>query len=304
MVNSAGKSVVVALGVFDGVHRGHQDLLSQAATIARQRQATFVVATFDPHPVAFLYPESFLGLLMPLERRIDLLQEVGADVVDVLTFNNEFAQLSPQAFIRDVLRQRIGADVVVVGENFRFGHKASGDVNFLTEFGQSLGIDVQVCSLSGDDHAWSSTRIRQALRDGDVATANALLGRPHRISGLVVHGNHRGRDLGFPTANITIAPNLVVPADGIYSGLLTCASGTYPAAVSIGTNPTFDDVNSHRIEAYVIGEHNLDLYDQVVDVDLLGWVRAMQTFADVEALIATMQQDVATCKAQIEAYSQ
>lgn len=302
MANSSGQSIVVALGVFDGVHRGHRDVLAQAAVIAKQRGAKCVVATFDPHPIDVLYPEAFLGLLMPLERRIALLKEAGADSVEVLHFDIAFSHITAPSFVQNILVEQLGADVVVVGANFRFGHKAAGDVQLLKDFGQTLGLEVQVCTLQGDDHVWSSTRIRQALGAGNIALANHILGRPHRISGPVVHGNHRGRDLGFPTANMAIDDGLVIPADGIYAGLLHCHSGTFPVAISIGTNPTFDDVDGRRVEAYVIGRNDLDLYDQVVDLDFIAWVRATQAFTHVSELTAAMSSDVEKCTVLVQEY--
>ena len=299
MPKSTQKPVVVTLGVFDGVHAGHRQLLAECRKISDQHNGTLVAATFDPSPKAFLYPDSYPGLLTLPKRRVELLQAHGADQVAILQFDDRMAGLAAETFVSEVLVTELQANVVVVGENFRFGHKAAGSVETLKELSDKYNFEVAVVELAGDTETWSSTRIRNAITSGDVTLARNILGRPHRLSGEVVHGDHRGRELGFPTANLAVAGNLLVPADGVYAGLLTAAGEVHPAAISVGTNPTFEGVIGRRVEAYVLDRSDLDLYGHQIDLDFLAHIRGMKAFSGIEELVEAMNHDVEVARDHI-----
>ncbi|MBU6348127.1 MAG: bifunctional riboflavin kinase/FAD synthetase [Actinomycetales bacterium] len=294
------KPTVVILGVFDGVHLGHLELIQQAKAIAIEQQARLVAASFDPHPAAVLRPEEFQGLLTSPSYRSQLLKRAGVDAVEFLEFNDAMRKLSPDEFVDEVLIAQLSADVVVVGSNYRFGNKAAGDVDTLKALATKYGLEVAEVSLAGDSKIWSSTRIRNQILSGDVADARALLGRPHRLSGEVIYGDQRGRELGFPTANLSVAHGLIIPADGVYSGILTTVDEVLPAAISVGTNPTFDGITTRRVEAYALDRTDLKLYGQQVDLDFLQHIRPMQAFSGVPELISAMKLDVLTARGQID----
>jgi len=294
------KSVVVTVGVFDGVHAGHLALLGEARRIADDRGARLVAASFDPHPASVLRAGDFLGLLTSPSYRTKLLKAAGVDAVEFLEFNDNLRRLTPDEFVDEILVTQLQADVIVVGSNFRFGNKAAGDVSVLQALATKFGFEVEGVALKGDTSAWSSTRIRKEILAGDVAAARKLLGRPHRLSGEVIYGDQRGRELGFPTANLSVAPGVIIPADGVYAGLLTTNDEVLPAAISIGTNPTFADVLTRRVEAYVLDRTDLKLYGQQIDLDFLGHIRGMQAFSSVDELIVAMNADVATARGQID----
>jgi riboflavin kinase/FMN adenylyltransferase len=295
-----GLPSVVAIGVFDGVHRGHQVVIGRAAERARAAGVRCVVITFDPNPADVVGRGDPLPRLSSVPRRVELLQAAGADEVWVLPFTRELSQLAPEQFVEEVLVPRLAPVAVVVGADFRFGHRAAGDPSTLRELGERLGFEVEAVGLTGRGpeaqaagHEWSSTSVRRLLVDGDVAGAAEVLSRPHRVEGRVVHGDHRGRDLGFPTANLEVDARAALPADGVYAGVLQRADGTrLPAAVSVGTNPTFGGTG-RRVEAYVIdAPPDLDLYAETVGVDLVARLRGMERFDDVDALVAQMARDV------------
>lgn len=285
---------VVTVGNFDGVHHGHVRVLNRAC---EQRIALgadrVVVATFDPHPMAVLRPEHAPIALTTITERAALLKDAGADAVLVIPFSREIAGWTPEEFVKRVVVDTLQAAAVVVGGNFRFGHKAAGDVALLTRAGEKYGFEVEGIELDGGPQVWSSTYVRQCLAAGDVAGAAEALGRPVLLRGPVVRGDRRGRELGFPTANIAIK-DVAVPADGVYAGWLTRldTSERYPAAVSVGTNPTFDGERDRRVEAYVLDRHDLELYDVDVEVTFVQQLRGMVRFDGVEALIQTMEDDV------------
>ena len=293
------KPVVVAIGVFDGVHAGHRTVVAHALDLAQQVNGTLIVASFDPSPKAFLWPDSFDGVLTLPARRRELLLAAGADHVEFLKFDSAMAGMSPDEFIDSIVINELGADTVVVGHNFTFGHKAAGTVETLSDLAKKFGINVSVVPLSGDGQYWSSTRIRKAVLSGDVALARELLARPHQLSGEVVHGDHRGRELGYPTANMDVAGGLVIPADGVYSAIATIGELTAPAAVSVGTNPTFDGVEGRRVEAFLIDQPELDLYGQTLTLDFIDHVREMTAFAGIDELLVAMAGDVQRASAQI-----
>jgi riboflavin kinase/FMN adenylyltransferase len=281
-----GRSVVT-IGIFDGVHRGHQRIVQRALARAAELRLPAVGVTFDPLPEFVLRPELAPALLTTLDRRVELLGELGLDGVYVINFTAEFSQESPEEFVQSVLVERLRAVDVVVGANFRFGRRAAGDVGTLRDLGLAAGFMVDGVELAGGAEPFSSSWIRERVAAGDVEGAAEALGRPHRVQGVVVHGDHRGRELGYPTANLDVPADLAVPADGVYAGWLDGMA----AAVSIGTNPTFGGVG-RRVEAYAIDRVGLELYGQLMALDLVTRLRPMVTFDDIEALTTQMAADV------------
>lgn len=285
---------VVTIGNFDGVHLGHQHVVRRAREVADQLGIADVVAvTFDPHPIAVLRPEHAPPTLTSLAARIGLLEDAGIDDVLVIPFDRSIASWSPEEFIDRVLVDALGAGAVVVGANFRFGHKAAGDVATLRAAGAARGFEVEGIALDGGPQVWSSTYVRNCLAAGDVAGAAEALGRPFTVRGVVVEGDHRGRDLGFPTANVPTS-GVAAPADGVYAGWLRRedTGETYPAAISVGTNPTFDGERERRVESYVLDRDDLELYDVEVVVSFVDRIRGMLRFDGVESLVAAMHEDV------------
>jgi riboflavin kinase / FMN adenylyltransferase len=289
---------VVTIGVFDGVHRGHQSVVRRAVEMAAELQLPVVVVTFDPHPDEVIRPGSHPPFLSSARRRARLLAGLGTDAVCVMPFSREFSRLSPDEFVRAVLADRLHAARVVVGEDFRFGHRAAGDVALLTELGQKYDFEAEGEPLLADDGVRiSSTGIRAELAAGDVAAAARDLGRPHRVEGVVVRGMQRGRALGFPTANIETLPHTAIPADGVYAGWLTSlgADGEdrqrWPAAISVGTNPQFDGTD-RTVEAYALDRDDLDLYGSHAAVDFAARLRGQERFGSVDELVAQIGRDV------------
>jgi riboflavin kinase / FMN adenylyltransferase len=289
---------VVTIGEFDGVHRGHQRIVATARQTAADLGLPVVVVTFDPHPDEVVRPGSHPDLLCTARRRLQLLAGLGVDAVCVIPFTLEFSRLGPDEFVRTVLVDRLHAARVVVGENFRFGHKAAGDVALLAELGEKYEFAVTgVPLLTENGITVSSTGIRALLADGAVSGAAELLGRPHRVEGVVVRGYERGRSLGFPTANLEPPPHTAIPADGIYAGWLATldAAGNetqrWPAAISVGTNPTFGG-QDRTVEAHALDRDDLDLYGVHVAVDFVARLRATVKFDSVEALVQQMYIDV------------
>ncbi|MEV0535288.1 bifunctional riboflavin kinase/FAD synthetase [Kitasatospora sp. NPDC050463] len=290
-----GRSVVT-IGSFDGVHRGHQLIINRAVERARELGVRSVVVTFDPHPSEVVRPGSHPPLLAPQPRRAELIEALGVDAVLVLPFTAEFSQESPETFVRQVLVDALRARLVIEGPNFRFGHRAAGDVALLAELGRAADfgvevVDLQVRGTAGDGEPFSSTLIRRLVAAGDVAGAGEVLGRPHRVEGVVVHGARRGRELGYPTANVETVPHSAIPADGVYAGWLTADGELMPAAISVGTNPTFDGT-ARTVEAYAIDRVGLDLYGLHVAVDFLAYLRGMEKFDSIDALLDRMADDV------------
>ncbi|MFT4226882.1 bifunctional riboflavin kinase/FAD synthetase [Micropruina sp.] len=294
---------VVVIGNFDGVHPGHVEVLAEAH--ARRPDLPLMVVTFWPHPVRVLRPEQAPMLLTGLDDRIALLRAAGADRVEVVDFTPEFAQLSPEQFVTEVLSPLHPA-LIVVGENFRFGHRAAGTVETLRELGRGR-FEVDALKLVRfRDEETCSTTIREALAAGDVAHAAEHLRRPFRFAGAVAHGDHRGRELGFPTANLPVPQELACPADGVYAGWVTRLDGLdahgeplpegqdaerWPAAISVGTNPTFDGVQ-RRVESYVLDRTDLELYGAPIAVDFIERIRGQVRFEGIDALILQVEDDV------------
>ena len=280
-------SNVVVIGVFDGVHKGHQSILDRAKEIADGRK--IVALTFDPHPTTVFAPDRAPTLLTTLADRVVLLKIHGADQVAVMKFDEKFAAMSPEDFVNQILIKQLEAGDVIVGENFTYGHKAAGNVQTLEAHSE---FKVHVLDLHSDEtEPVSSTRIRTAITIGDVATARLLLSRPHRLDGVVVHGEARGREIGYPTANLGNLDGQTIPADGIYAGWLTVGINRWSAAISIGTNPTFAGVRTRQVEAYAIDQIGLELYDQDATIEF-GWrLRETIKFDGLEPLLEQMKKD-------------
>ena len=286
---------VITIGNFDGVHLGHRTVIRRATEVARDLGADRVVAvTFDPHPMAVLRPEHAPITLTSIATRVGLLADAGVDAVLVLPFDSSVAGWSPEEFVDRILVGALRAAAVVVGANFRFGHRAAGDLSFLAEAGRSRDFVVEGLALDGGPMVWSSTYVRTCLAAGDVEGAAEALGRPFAVRGVVVEGEKRGRELGYPTANVPTSVMAAAPADGVYAGWLRrCDTGeTYPAAISIGTNPTFTGDRERHVESYVLDRTDLELYGVEVEVSFVAHLRGMVRYDGVEPLLEQMARDV------------
>lgn len=294
---------VVTLGNFDGVHRGHVAVLETVLEQARARGQRSVAVTFEPHPLAVLHPEKAPDMLMGLEDRLFLLEQRGLDAVVVMPFTRELAAQTPKEFVETTFVDGLRASCVVVGRDTRFGVKNSGDVGTLEELGAEFGFDVIALDDVGPGVRWSSSQVRSLLADGKVDEAAEVLGRPHCVVGEVVKGFQRGRELGFPTANLSQDAEGVVPADGVYAGWLVRrtrarddAEYRLPAAISVGTNPTFD-IPLRTVEAYVLDRTDLDLYGETVGIEFVEHLRGNVKFDSIDALIEQMTADVDASRA-------
>ncbi len=306
-----GRTVLV-IGNFDGVHLGHRHVLRRARELAEAGPGAplpVVAVTFEPHPMAVLRPEHAPLALTDVRRRCDLLAEAGVDDVFVIPFSREIAAWSPQEFIDRILVEGLHAAGVVVGANFRFGARAAGDAAVLRAAGAAQGFEVDGVALDGGPQVWSSTYIRTCLAAGDVEGAAEALGRPFSVVGEVVRGDQRGRELGYPTANVPTS-GIAVPADGVYAGWLRVldsatdsatdsargagqdVGATLPAAISVGTNPTFAGERERRVEAYVLDRTDLELYGEQVEISFVARIRGMVAYEGIEPLIAQMADDV------------
>jgi len=278
---------VLALGIFDGVHAGHQQIIKTAKHLGE-----VTVMTFDPHPTSVVAPERTPSQLISVKDRIELLKQVGATHVEVVNFNKDFSQLSPDQFIEDVLLGRFKAEHVVIGENFNFGFKAQGSPKYLSEVGPKYGFGVSIVKLQEERGSTiSSTRIRSLIIDGEIERANELLTRRFYLKGPVVHGEKRGREIGYPTANLGLSPLATIPADGVYAGWLSVGESRWAAAISIGTNPTFPGVRGRQVEAYAIDEVGLDLYDQEAKIEFGFRLRDTLKFDGLAPLLEQMKKD-------------
>ena len=300
-----GPGAVVTMGIFDGVHRGHQAVLGRVVELADElarggERPLAVAVTFDPHPRSVHQPEADLPLITSLTDRLASLKDLGLDAVLVITYTLEFATQSPQDFVRTWLEGLLGARAVVIGDDVRFGCRNSGDATTLEQIGRADGFEVEILSKirSAEGRRWSSTWIRQCLKEGNMGQARQVLGRPHRLRGVVVRGLRRGRELGFPTANLEAATAGVVPPDGVYAGWLVRGGGAdgggqrLPAAISIGTNPTFDDVPRRTVEAHVLGRADLNLYGEEIGIELVERLRPMLAFDGLDPLLVQMRADI------------
>lgn len=305
---------VVAIGKFDGVHSGHRAVIDRARVDAAAAGARVVAVTFDRNPLALLRPEICPDSLVGAGQKLQLLADTGVDATLMLTFDRALADLGAREFVEHVLVGALGVRIVLVGADFRFGRGGAGNPELLRELGAEFGFEVDVIEdvrAIDEGRRVSSTWVRELLTEGDVAGAARLLGRPHAVRGEVVHGLKRGRELGFPTANLAADLEGFVPAEGVYAGWLIDAgaggdgalqprsSVRYPAAISVGTNPTFDDIDVPQVEAYVLDETDLDLYGHVVDVEFVERIRGMVAFEGVEPLIAQMTDDVAHVRREL-----
>jgi len=296
---------VVTIGVFDGIHRGHQSIIAEAVRLAGERGVPSVLLTFVPHPSEVVRPGSHPPVLTSIVRRAELVEQLGVDVFCPLPFTLEFSRMAPDEFVHHALVERLHASAVVVGANFRFGHKAAGDVPLLERLGRTFGFTAHgIPLLTEDDTPLSATYVRSCVQAGDVATAARVLGRPHRLDGVVERGDQRGRELGFPTANLRTEEWAAVPADGVYAGRVVRLDEwgrTRPgaplgvAAISVGTNPTFE-VRQRRVEAYVL-DFSGDLYGATVGIEFVERLRGMEKFASVDDLIGQMHADVERTRA-------
>jgi riboflavin kinase/FMN adenylyltransferase len=299
---------VVTIGVFDGIHRGHASIIADAVQIAAERGVPSALITFVPHPSEVVRPGSHPPVLTSIVRRAELVEALGVDVFCALPFTLEFSRMPPDEFVHQALVDRLHASAVVVGENFRFGHKAAGDVTLLEQLGHTFGFTTHgVALLREGDTPMSATYVRSCVLAGDVATAAQVLGRPHRVDGVVERGDQRGRELGYPTANLRTDAWAAVPADGVYAGRVvrldewgrTVPGGLLgTAAISVGTNPTFE-VRQRRVEAYIL-DFEGDLYGANVGVEFDERLRGMEKFASVTALVEQMADDVARTRALID----
>jgi riboflavin kinase/FMN adenylyltransferase len=295
---------VVTIGVFDGVHRGHADIIGKAVDLAHERGVPSVLITFVPHPSEVVRPGSHPPVLTTIVRRAELVEQLGVDVFCALPFTLEFSRMPADEFAHHVLVERLHASGVIVGENFHFGHKAAGDVGLLERLGANFGFTAQgIPLLREGDTPLSATYVRTCVQAGDMGAAAVALGRPHRVDGVVERGDRRGRELGFPTANLRTDQWAAVPADGVYAGRVhrldewgrTVPDGVLgTAAISVGTNPTFD-VRQRRVEAYIL-DFDADLYGDSLGVEFVERLRGMERFDSVDALVTQMHADVAATR--------
>ena len=291
---------VVTIGAYDGVHVGHRLVISEVCALARAKGLRSVVLTFDRHPAQVVRPESAPALLNSLDQKLELLASTGIDATVVIPFDEIRASEPPEEFVRELLVEALNAKIVVVGDDFHFGRERKGNVALLQRMGEELGFDVVGLDLVGTDGQptsgmkVSSTQVRQILRAGDVVRASELLGRPHEIRGIVIHGDARGRQLGFPTANVAVDPEICLPADGIYAGWYLRPNGTrLPTAINLGRRPTFHEALTYSLlEAFIL-DFNGDLYGEVACVQFVRRLRAEMKFDSIEALIDQMHADVA-----------
>jgi len=294
---------VVTIGMYDGVHRGHQELIGAAVARARAMRRPCLLLTFDPHPAEVVRPGSHPAILTSMDRKAELVAELGVDAMCVLPFTQDFMRLSPETFTHTVLVEHLHAAQVVIGKNFTYGHRAAGTVDTLVAEGRRFGFSVEGVPLAnvgadmGEEVTISSTYIRAVVAAGDMDSAARALGRLHRVDGVVVRGDRRGRDLGYPTANVECPPFTAIPADGVYAGHLVTRdprSGAsrerFPAAISVGTNPTFQG-SRRTVEAFVL-DYDGDLYGEHVGVEFAERLRPMAAFPDVAALVTAMDKDV------------
>jgi riboflavin kinase/FMN adenylyltransferase len=310
---------VVTVGNFDGVHLGHRSVLSQLVATAHARDARAVANTFEPHPLQVLYPDKAPESITGLDHRLELMASCGLDAILVMPFTHELASWSPERFVEEAIVDLLGASAVVVGHDIRFGHRNAGDLQTMRELADKHGFDVELLDdVTGpaadpevEHRRWSSSWARELLAAGEVGHAADVLGRPHRVVGEVVHGEHRGRELGYPTANLGPASVGMVPADGVYAGWMLRVEipedpdhpqfkdRLLPAAISVGTNPTFDGT-TRRVEAYVLDRTDLDLYGERIALEFVTRLRPTLKFDGIDPLVEQMARDVEQCRDVLE----
>jgi riboflavin kinase/FMN adenylyltransferase len=293
------QGTAVTIGAYDGVHRGHRTVIGTVKRLADERGLATAVVTFDRHPASVVRPESAPLLLTDLDQKLELLEETGVDFTVVIHFDEARSRESAEDFVNEVLVRCLNAKLVVVGSDFHFGHKRRGNVALLQEIGETAGFDVIGLDLvdaegrAAESNAQvSSTAIRAALADGDVAAANEMLGRPYEVRGVIEHGDERGRVLGFPTANVAVPEDVLLPADGIYAAWHERPSGeVLPAAVSLGRRPTFYESQPYRLLEVHLLEWDGDLYGEQAKVRFVGRLREERKFDSHDALIDQMHRD-------------
>lgn len=291
-----GVATAVSVGAYDGIHQGHRTVLGTLSTLAAERGLAPGVVTFDQHPAAVLRPENAPLLLTDHEQRIDLFTEIGMDYLYLLQFNQQRAATSDRDFVADVLVDRMNTKLIVVGSNFHFGKARSGSVDSLRDFGDEMGFEVIGLDLFSEDDAVepvSSTAIRRALAGGDIAGANAMLGRSYEVRGEVIQGDQRGRTIGFPTANVAFKAGQAWPAQGVYAAWATLPDGRrLPAAVNIGMRPTFHQhAEQPLLEAHLI-DFDEDLYGQKLRVEFVDFLRSERRFAGIDEIAEQLKKDV------------
>lgn len=295
-----GPRRVVAIGAFDGVHLGHQAIIGQAISTARARGLSAMVITFSPNPIMVLRPDLRTTVLTAAAFKAALIERVGADDLLTLPFTRAFARIRADRFAEMLVSAPIGADVVVVGRDFRYGNNAEGTVETLTAFGRGRGMSVEIPDIvvSDDGKPISSTRIRRHISQGDVADVIPLLGRPHSVEGTVVHGDGRGTGIGFPTANVAVTDDVAMPRKGVYAAKVVLADGVRPAAVNIGVVPTFVDMENPplRLEAHLIDYAGGDLYGQRARVEFVERLRDERRFSGVDELVSQLRADVGVAR--------
>lgn len=301
--STAWEPCVVAIGVFDGLHRGHQALLARVVELAGVLGASPSVVTFDPIPIQVLKPSVEPRMVATLDQRVEGLASLGIEQVRIVTFNESFARRSAGDFIERILVGELRSRGVVVGEDFHFGQNREGSVGLLRARGEQFGFGVEAVALVGDEERFSSTRVRRALEHGDLATARAVLGRPFTLRGVVAGGDRRGTELGFPTANLAVSPLQQLPAEGAYAGATRLSGSWWPAAISVGTRPQFYDSGELLVEVHVL-DFAGDLYDSTLDVVFLERLRAQATFPDSASLAAQIGRDVGQTRASFEIFTQ
>lgn len=309
----ATQRAAVTIGAYDGVHVGHRMVIAEVRRLADERSMRSAVVTFDRHPASVVRPESAPLLLTDPEQKLEQLATTGVDLTMVVPFDEARAAESAMDFVRNVLVSCVGTGLVVVGEDFHFGHQRQGNVDLLRKMGADLGFDVMGLSLVGldgqqarDHEQVSSTFIRRALASGDLDRANSMLGRPYEVRGIVGGGDQRGRELGFPTANVRVDPAVVLPEDAVYAGWYERNDGSvYPAAISLGTRPHFYDDGAVLLEAHLLDVGALagegpDLYGEVARVRFVRRLRSQYVFDDLEALVAQLRRDVADTRVALD----
>jgi riboflavin kinase/FMN adenylyltransferase len=282
---------VVAIGVFDGLHRGHQAVIAQLIELSDQYEAAASVVTFDPSPASVLAPERAPRQLATIDQRLEGLASLGVEQVRVLTFSQELAHESAYDFIDRVLIADLGARCVIVGEDFHFGHNREGNLGLLFEVGAERGFDVVAAPTHGDGARWSSSAVRRALESGELEEVRRILGHPFTLRGVVAHGDNRGEELGFPTANLRVAREQALPSEGVYAGAIYLEGTWWPAAISVGTRPQFYEDGELLVEVHVVGYQG-QLYGLTLDVVFLASLREQTTFSSVDELIAQIARDV------------
>lgn len=288
----------VTIGVFDGVHRGHQALMRSVLEHAKAHSAAAVVVTFDRHPLEVIAPGREPALITTVPQRVRAMSSLGVDGVLLLSFDDAFRALSPEDFVRRVLVETLGCVHCVVGANFRFGHQQLGNIETLNDLGARYGFGVTIFAMQmgGEDDVVSSSLIRRHIAEGRVERVAEELDRPFRLEGMVAHGASRGRDLGFPTANLSVPPRMILPKLGVYAGWMLRHGTAYPVVVNVGMNPTFGDRDTPVVEAHVMGFQG-DLYGEVVEIEFTHRLRDEVKFSDVDALVRQMRGDVEKARA-------